>query len=182
MPIELALRKRATPHSLAARRRNFAAQMHDMAVSDLSNVSKRLKGLHSDLERETGRRWTHYDLADAMKIAPRTFQSWENGEVENRDGKGYDKMARFYSRKLGRKISRQWILFGDEQPAKAVPAPDPFAPTELAELAASVAELRREMQAARTELRAELASARTVLEDLRRNQRPAGRRPAASSN
>ena len=74
---KLALRKRATPHSLAARRAAFAAQMRDMALSDLADVSKRLKDLHAELERKDGRKWTHYDLAEKMDIRPRTFQSWE---------------------------------------------------------------------------------------------------------
>lgn len=114
MPRQLALRKRADGRSLAARRAAFAEQMRQMALSDLSQVKDRLKGLHAELERVDGRKWTHYDLAAKMDIPPRTFQSWENGEVENRDGKGYDKIARFYSRRLGRKITRNWILFGDE--------------------------------------------------------------------
>lgn len=101
--------------TLAARRAAFASQMRTMALTELSEVSKRLKSLHAELERKEGHKLTHYVLADKMKIAPRTFQSWENGEVENSDGKGYDKMARYYSRRLGRKITRNWILFGCEE-------------------------------------------------------------------
>jgi transcriptional regulator with XRE-family HTH domain len=122
---QVALRKRADDRSLAQRRADFAAQMRDMALSDLAQVSSRLKALHKEWEAKDGKRWTHYELAAAMKIPPRTFQSWENGEVENRDGKGYDKMARWYSRKLERKITRHWILFGEgeEEPAGEATAP-----------------------------------------------------------
>lgn len=83
---QVALRSGRAAHSLAARRAAFAAQMRDMALSDLADVSKRLKDLHAELERNDGRKWTHYDLAEKMDIRPRTFQSWENGEVENRNG------------------------------------------------------------------------------------------------
>jgi transcriptional regulator with XRE-family HTH domain len=119
---ELALRKRADDRNLAQRRAAFAAQMREMALSDLDQVSRRLRGLHKDLERKEGRKWTDIEIAQAMKLSPRTFQSWQNGEVENQDGKGYVTMARWYSRKLGRKITKQWILFGDEE---AAPAEEP---------------------------------------------------------
>jgi transcriptional regulator with XRE-family HTH domain len=116
IPRQVALRKRADDRTLAQRRAAFAAQMRDMALSDLAQLSKRLKDLHQELEDFEGRKWTQMQLAEKMKIPYRTFQSWENGEVENEDGKGYDKIGRFYSRKLGRKITRQWILFGDAKP------------------------------------------------------------------
>ena len=113
-PRQVALRKRANARTLAQRRAAFAAQMRDMALSDLSQVSARLKRLHKELEEREGREWTQQQLAEKTGIPYRTFQSWENGEVENRDGKGYDKIARFYSRKLERKVTRKWIVFGDE--------------------------------------------------------------------
>lgn len=120
-----------------------------MAVSDLDKVSERLKGLHAELEKLEGRRVTFYELADGIGVAHRTLQSWENGEVENRDGTGYDKIARFYSKKLGRKLTRQWILFGDsEEQAEGFPA--------------EVEEAAREV-----ELRAELAAVKLALEEQR---------------
>lgn len=132
--------------------------MRKMALSDLSQVSTRLKGLKAELERKEGRKWADYDLAAEMGIKPRTFQSWQNGEVENRDGKGYDKMARFYSRKLGRKITRQWILFGDEnattEVSEPVNAPEPSEVERLRQ------ELLDEMGAMKTELLAEIEKAR----------------------
>lgn len=120
--MEVALRKRASQPTLAHRRADLSAQIREMALTDLKNVSKRLKALHTELEEKEGRRWTHYQLAEGMKIPPRTFQSWENGEVENRNGEGYDKMVRWYSKRLGRKITRNWVLFGEGE-AKA-PTPD----------------------------------------------------------
>ena len=44
-PRKLALRMRADHRSLAQRRADFAAQMREMAISDLTEVSDRLKGL-----------------------------------------------------------------------------------------------------------------------------------------
>jgi hypothetical protein len=97
-----------------------------MALSDLAQVSARLKALHKELERKEGRRWTYYDLSEATGIPHRTWQSWEGGEVENRDGKGYEKMARFYTKKLGREVTKAWILFGRE--GASAPAPNTSVP------------------------------------------------------
>ena len=100
-----------------------------------------------------------------MDIPLRTFQSWQNGEVENRDGKGYDKMARFYSRKLGRKITRQWILFGDE--------PEEDAPSEPTEVAVAespdekldlILSQQAELLGVLSEVRSEQESQRKLLE------------------
>lgn len=145
---KVALRKRAETPSLARRRAAFAAQMREMALTDLENVSARLKSLHKEWERKDGRTWTQLELAEAMRIPYRTFQSWENGEVENSDGKGYDKFARFYSRKLGRKITRHWILFGDTQPVAETPKSKApvgglSAPPSESDLAAEVRQLRQ---------------------------------------
>ena len=166
-PSELALPQRATARNLAQQRAAFAAQMRDMALSDLKQVSERLKGHHKELERVDGRKWTHYELAQKMGIPPRTFQSWENGEVENSDGKGYDKMARFYSRKLGRKITRQWIVFG-ETPA-AAPKPPSESPLDALSGpngSTALAEQVAELQSETAELRSELALVRTDLQDV----------------
>jgi ribosome-binding protein aMBF1 (putative translation factor) len=159
--VELARYHGADHRSLAERRAAFAAQMRDMALSDLNQVSSRLKDLHHEFEEKDGRRWAHYDLAREMGIKPRTFQSWENGEVENRNGKGYDKMARFYSRKLNRKITRQWILFGDapaSEPADPVSEPEPREVDQLRRVVAEYGE-------AQTELSKELVSLRRSQEE-----------------
>lgn len=152
MSSKVALRKRADDRSLAQRRADFEAQMKQMAIDDLDAVSKRLKGLHRELERVDGRKWKQYELAAAMKIPPRTFDSWENGEVENSDGKGYEKIARFYSRKLGRKITRRWIVFGDGEEAPEAPARSPGeseseVEQRLGEILANQTELHEKMDA-----------------------------------
>ena len=164
-PNQVALPQRATARNLAQQRAAFAAQMRAMALSDLKQVSERLKGLHKELERVDGRKWTHYELAQKMGIPPRTFQSWENGEVENSDGKGYDKMARFYSRKLGRKITRQWIVFG-EIPATKPPTESPLDALSGPNGSTALAEQVAELQSETAELRSELALVRTDLQDV----------------
>lgn len=112
--VQVALRPGKDPRTLAQKRADLVAQVNAMALADLQEVSARLKALHKELERKDGRKWTQIDLADATGIPYRTLQSWETGQVENRGGKGYEKLARFYSRKLGRKITREWIVFGKE--------------------------------------------------------------------
>lgn len=175
---ELALRKRADGRTLAQRRAAFAAQMRDMALSDLSQVSVRLKGLKREVQRADGREWSDHELANAMKIAPRTFQSWQNGEVENRDGKGYDKMARWYSRKLGRKITRNWIVFGDE-PIEPEPSPPASSESQLSD---AVAALREDLEATRTKLLVEIGKVRRAQEALQRSQGHPGHKPGANDN
>jgi hypothetical protein len=160
LPRELARYLGADHRSLAARRTAFAAQMRAMALSDLSQVAKRLKGLKAELERKDGRKWSDYELAAEMNIKPRTFQSWQNGEVENRDGKGYDKMTRFYSRKLNRKITRKWILFGDEETSASPEVADPVSEPEPTEVDQLRKELRGEMQAMKTQLLGEIEKVR----------------------
>lgn len=101
--------------TLAQRRADFAAQMRDMALSDLSAVAERLRVLHARLERETDRRWGQQEIAQKANVAYRTFQAWEGGKNENADGKGYEALARFYRRQLKDKtITRNWIVWGDE--------------------------------------------------------------------
>lgn len=120
---EVAWTPRADGRTLAQRRADLEAQVRAMALSDLKQVSDRLKALRAELSAQEGREVTQQEVADQMKLSYRTFQSWEGGEVENRDGKGYDKIARYYSRKLGRKITRKWIVFGDGEarPVEAAP-------------------------------------------------------------
>lgn len=151
----------ADHRSLAARRAAFAAQMRAMALSDLKEVSGRLKALKRELELKDGQKWADYDLAAAMGIKPRTFQSWQNGEVENRSGKGYDKMARFYSRKLDRKITRKWILFGDDEEAQGQPeAAKPVSEPEPSAVDQLRRELEDEMDSMKTELLEEIEKVR----------------------
>jgi hypothetical protein len=61
------------------------------------------------------------------QVPPRTFQSWENAEVET-DRENYKRVAAYYSRKLGEKITANWILFGQdtEPPLPNAGTPDLF--------------------------------------------------------
>lgn len=127
--MKVASRKDATSRSLAQRRADFQAQaerylaaQEAMAVADLTQVRKRLKGLRRELQQKDGKKVQQYAVANLLDVAPRTFQSWENGEVET-EGRNYDLVAGFYSEKLGRKISRNWILFGQEEPPQEANPP-----------------------------------------------------------
>lgn len=112
---ELALRPRADKRSLAQRRADFAAQMRAMALSDLQQVADRLKRLHERLERKEARKITQQDLAREIGIPYRTYQAWAGAKNENRSGDGYDRIVRFYRRKLSDKtITRNWLVFGED--------------------------------------------------------------------
>jgi transcriptional regulator with XRE-family HTH domain len=168
----------ADHRSLASRRAAFAAQMREMALSDLKQVSERLKELHKELELKDARKWTHYDLAREMGIRPRTFQSWENGEVENSNGKGYDKMARYYSRKLGRKITRQWIVFGaTEAAAEPQGGSDEEKLSALSEAVSNLQEQLQEVAAEQARLLAKRASAGGSSAASPSSAKPPGRPP-----
>jgi len=135
--------------------------MRDMALSDLAAVSARLKALRKEWEQVDGRKWTDLEMAQAMKIAPRSFQHWQNGKGENRDGTGYDKMAAWYSRKLGRKITRQWIVWGNDEPQ-----PEPATAKPHLREAAAMNEVLAELAAVRVALKEQ----QSLLETVIRNQ------------
>lgn len=162
---QLASNMRPNSRTIAQKKRDLIAQVERMALADLDQLSGRLKALHRELEQGDGRRWTYYQLAEATGIPHRTWQSWESGEVENRDGRGYDKMARFYTKKLGRKITRQWILFGVQETPEPLPQATPATAGELKE-AASLAELRAELAAVRIALEETRSKLETVLRSL----------------
>lgn len=160
---QLAWRKRTSGRTLAQRRADFEAQARrylaeneHMALADLSQVKSRLKGLHKELERREGGRVTQYEIAEALGVPHRTFQSWEGGQVET-EGKNYDKIAAFYSERLDRPITRNWILFGqDDEPGPVETMPASANPS-LDAVAEAVEELKLEMSAMKTELLAEIA-------------------------
>ena len=134
---QVALRSRNQAHSLAERRAEFEARVREMATDDLKQVAKRLKALREELERKSGEPWRIQDVAEKAKIPLRTYAAWEGGENEARGGEGYKILARFYTRRLGRKVTWRWIVFGDEEPAK-LPTPEeaqarsrPAEPTHL---------------------------------------------------
>lgn len=91
-----------------------------LSENELPAVSKRLKGLRKELARKEGRRVPQYEVAHDLNVPPRTYQSWENGEVET-DGENYTRIARYYKRKLRRPVSRNYILYGTEK-APALPS------------------------------------------------------------
>jgi transcriptional regulator with XRE-family HTH domain len=117
---KVASQPHARVRTLARCRADFEHQVRAvladrMALTEPSEVSARLK----ELRKRTGMK--QYDVANALKEPPRTFQSWELAEVET-DRQNYEKIARFYSRRLGEKITADWILFGQsERPAPNTP-------------------------------------------------------------
>lgn len=97
--------------------------MRDMALADLQAVAERLRALHDRLNQQTGKTWGQQEVAQEAGVAYRSFQTWEGGHNENTNGKGYEKLAAFYRRKLGdRSITRNWIVFGDHEDTSE-PAP-----------------------------------------------------------
>lgn len=90
-----------------------------MALADLESVKTRMKELRARTSLK------QYEVAAKLDVPPRTFQTWENGEVET-DKENYEKVAAFYSKVLGEKITANWILFGSD---KAPPVKTPANPT-----------------------------------------------------
>lgn len=168
---QLARYSRRDPRSLAERRAAFAAQMRAMALADKQAVARRLRELKLEYERLEGHEIADYDLAPAIGVKYRTYQSWVNAEVENRDGKGYDRIVRFYSRKLGRKITRHWLLFGSGEASKGKA---PISEPEPGEADRLRRELRDEMGKMKVELLKEIEKVRRA----QASQRPSSRRDA----
>jgi DNA-binding transcriptional regulator YiaG len=117
---KLASHQHATGRTLTQRRADLERQIRQaiendprMALTDPQQVSQRMKALRE----RTGLK--QYEVAQRINEPPRTFQSWENAEVET-DRANYEKVARFYTRILGEKITANWILFGAEQPPAVV--------------------------------------------------------------
>jgi DNA-binding XRE family transcriptional regulator len=105
----------ARVRTLAARRADFERQVRlrlaadpTMALTEPEQVSARLK----ELRKRAGGP-PQYKVANALDVPPRTFQSWENGEVET-DRANYERVARYYSKQLKQKITSNWILFGQD--------------------------------------------------------------------
>jgi transcriptional regulator with XRE-family HTH domain len=123
---EVASTRHARVRTLASRRADLEQQVRlslasdaSMALTEPDQVSARLK----ELRKRAGNP-AQYKVADALNVPPRTFQSWENGEVETDKG-NYEKIARWYSRQLKQKVTANWILFGqDREPPLAPGTPD----------------------------------------------------------
>ena len=114
---------RARVRTLATARADFEDQVRlylasgaAMALTEPEHVRSRMKEL-----RKLAGNPSQYDVAHDLNVPPRTFQSWENAEVETDKG-NYEKVARYYTRKLKQKVTANWILFGqDEAPALSTP-------------------------------------------------------------
>lgn len=121
---KVASTQRARVRSVAAHRADLEGQVRSwltnnaaMALTEPEHVRARMK----ELRKRAGNP-SQYDVAHDLSVPPRTFQSWENAEVET-DRANYEKVARYYSRKLKEKVSANWILFGTDD-APALPTPD----------------------------------------------------------
>jgi ribosome-binding protein aMBF1 (putative translation factor) len=118
---ELASPPRARVRSVAAARADVELQIRaaladTMALADPAHVKQRMK----ELRKRAGNP-SQYTVAHELNVPPRTFQSWENAEVET-DRENYEKVAKYYRRKLKEPVSANWILFGqDERPPLETP-------------------------------------------------------------
>ena len=166
--------------SLAARHSDFRRQVEaavtaqeTMAIADLQAVSGRIK----ELRKRAGNP-SQYDVAYLMGVKPRTYQSWENGEVEPDKAK-YEKVAAWYSKKLGTKVTANWILFGqdDEPPLSSGPLEQLSSADRAQRLEEKVDALQgtvEKLVAQQTKLLAELAKERAAL----RGRQPKKKRSA----
>ena len=115
----------ARRRTLAQRRADVEEQIRACVANDLTmaltepeQVKSRMKALRD----RTGMK--QHEVAHELGEPPRTFQSWENAEVET-DRDKYDKIAAFYSAKLGTTVTANWILFGqDVEPPLPSATPD----------------------------------------------------------
>lgn len=117
---------------------------HYDPMPDLDAVRFRLKYMRGRLGL------SQEDTAREMGVPPRTFQSWENGEVITAES-NYERLAEFYSRKLGEEINCNVILYGT--PERPLPESKSH---NSADLLAMELRLRREMDRRISALRAEL--------------------------
>lgn len=88
----------------------YIARVQSDHEVDLNAVKGRLKGLRARLCL------SQLEVAVALGVKYRTFQSWEDG-VHKTTSANYEKLANFYSKKLGQAITRDWLLFGEDAPA-----------------------------------------------------------------
>lgn len=112
---KLASTPRARVRSVAQHRADFEDQVRlclandtSMALTEPKEVSARMK----ELRKRAGNPG-QLSVAQALNVPYRTFQSWENAEVET-DKANYTKVARYYSRVLKEKVTANWILFGQD--------------------------------------------------------------------
>lgn len=126
--------------------REFAARDGIVALTELTEVSKRIKRLR----KRSGLK--QYEVAAKINVAPRTYQSWENGEVET-TRENYGRIGKLFG------ASANWILFGqeDEPPMPSQrPVEDPSSQT--------LAALERAAVERHSQVMTELGKIRTLLE------------------
>jgi transcriptional regulator with XRE-family HTH domain len=146
--------------------RNYAARNGIVALSELGEVSRRIKELRNSADLK------QYEVAAKLNVPPRTYQSWENGEVET-DRENYAKIGGL----LG--ASANWILFGQEdEPLVEAEPVNPGAPSEsdaVADLRARIDELLEVSESRHSVLLSKLSAVQTELEQLRKQQQLPGR-------
>jgi DNA-binding XRE family transcriptional regulator len=133
--------------------RECAASDGTMALTELNDVSARIKELRARTDLK------QHEAAYKLRVAPRTYQSWENGEVET-SRKNYAKIGKLFG------ASVNWILFGQED--------EPALPTATTE--PQVQDQLRELLAGQLELTARVARVERLLEDQQTQKRPSAPR------
>lgn len=98
-----------------------------MALADLKQVANRLKLIRGRTDL------SQWEAAHEMGFKPRTYQSWELGDVEtSRDN--YERIAKFFAKRLKDKtITANWIIYGQAaEPALPVaPVGDDISSVDL---------------------------------------------------
>jgi transcriptional regulator with XRE-family HTH domain len=123
-----ALKSPSGGRRLAQRRADLQAQVRRylglddlMGLLDLSKVRDRCHDLMDRLQAKEGKSKTQEWVAAQLGIPTRTLQTWINGEVEP-DLERYEMLAEFFSKQLERKVSANWIMFGqNKEPPLATP-------------------------------------------------------------
>lgn len=136
--------------------RETFARDGNMAISELHEVSERIKTLRNRAGLK------QYEVAAKINVAPRTYQSWENGEVET-SKENYGKVGDA----LG--ASANWILFGREEEPPLPTGDSP--PAADADLRALV----HQLLVNQTDMLQRLARIELRLEDQRTIRQPESR-------
>lgn len=119
--------------------RDYAARNGIVAISELAEVSRRIK----ELRKRSGLK--QYEVAAKINVPPRTYQSWENGEVET-DKSNYAKVGRLFG------ASANWILFGQEHEPGLDAERPPAQPDETLAALKRIEERLSELEAGQAEM------------------------------
>lgn len=143
--------------------RECAASDGTMALTELSEVSARIKELRGRTDL------TQYEVAYKLKVPPRTYQSWENGEVETSRA-NYAKLGKLFG------VTANWILFGqDEEP----PMPSETQGGDQVAVLSEIAAAEERAEARHAEVLAQVAELRSLLEPAKTQGRRGQRRRAS---